>query len=516
MIDYTAAPTINSVQAQIRRTRRMQALGTLGWLGLTGLIALVGVRTGPNAALIAWLLFVGCILATLINPRYGLYLTIGLSLVSDRTLAYWYPFVKNFSSHESLLFLHNAAIVSPLELFLCLVYVSWLGRFIVQRKPLKLYFGPLFWPPMIFIAFISFGLLHGLARGGNLTIALWEVRAIYYLPMMFFLASNLIETRRQLSKVIWIIAIALFIKGLFGVVYVGTELSFKIGTVDRIAEHVMSILFNSMFVLVIALMLFRGRPLKLMVFPILVPVMALSHLANNRRSSFIALGVALVFLGIALYFENRRLFWTLAPPFALLGVIYLAAFWNSSGALGLPANAVKSVLGEPDERDASSNLYRMYENMNIMFTIKTAPITGVGFGNKFLFLVSMADISSHFVFWEYITHNSVLWVWMKAGAGGFLSMIFMIGTSIMLGARRVLEVPPGELRAIAAAGTAYIVMHFIFTYVDMAWDPVSMVYIGTIMGIINCLPRIADHEEAQQTPRWPWQEIGTGSTVAGR
>ena len=93
--------------------------------------------------------------------------------MGDGILIPWYPFVKNFSSAESIFFIHKSLIISPLEVYLLVTLVSWLGRAAMERK-FKFYTGPLFWPAMVFTAFIIFGIAYGLSCGGNVNVALWE------------------------------------------------------------------------------------------------------------------------------------------------------------------------------------------------------------------------------------------------------------------------------------------------------------------------------------------------------
>jgi len=219
----------------------------------------------------------------------------------------------------------------------------------------------------------------------------------------------------------------------------------------------------------------------------------------------------LLCVAIILYRENRRVFWRIIPILSLIGLVYVAAFWNSSGGIGGPARAIRSVIApQPGGRDDSSNVYRVLENLNSRFTIKQRPLTGVGFGNKFYIAVPMPDIS-FFIWWEYITHNSILWFWMQSGIGGFISLLVMVGMAVMVGVRALWRMPGGDLSAFALMATLYVVMHFIYAYVDMSWEAQSMIYVGVMMGLINNMERIANLEQVAVRPalhpqqRWPWQ-----------
>ncbi len=494
--------TVTSVE---RRETITWWLLFLGFLGVTGMFGLSMLRSGPDMAMLGWFCYLTGVWLILHQPRYGVYLILGLSLVGDMALASWYPFVKNFSSAESLLYMNDALIFSPAETYIVLTFISWLGRGIIQRK-IVWHTGPLFWPAMIFIGFITFGLAYGLMRGGNLNTGLWEARPIYYLPVMVVLTGNLIQTRDQVNKLIWIAMIAIFIDSMNGFLFVANTLNFQLHTVDRIAEHSASIHANTFFVLLLSTWMFRASYARRLIMPVMLPFVAVSYFANQRRAAFITLTIAIVLILAILYWENRQAFWLITPVLAVVGVAYLAAFWNSTGTLGMFASAIKSVVAEDasSAADQSSNLYRIIENVNTNFTIKNAPLTGVGFGNKFLIIWPMPDIS-FFIWWEYIVHNSVMWIWMKAGIGGFLSMIFLIGSTVMVGVQAFRRMPGRDLSAIALTATLYIIMHFVFAYVDMSWDNQSMIYVGTMMGLINGLESIVARPVLCQPKRWPWQ-----------
>jgi O-antigen ligase len=421
--------------------------------------------------------------------------------VGDGLLSPWYPFTKNLSSAESLLYIGRATSFSPAEIFIALTLISWLGRTVILRK-LKWFAGPLFLPALLFSAFITFGFVYGILNHGDSKIALWEVRSIYYLPIMLLLTSNLIETRAHVNCLIWFIVIALFIDSLAGASFVIFVLNFDLHAVEAIAEHSYSVHLNTLYVLAIGVWLFRGSWVKRIVLLLMMPTVLLSYFANQRRASYITLGVALLLIAIVLYRENRKTFWLIMPALGFIGLIYLAAFWNSTGGIGGPARAIRSVIApQPGGRDDASNVYRILENINTKFTITQRPLTGVGFGNKFYIIVPMPDIS-FFIWWEYITHNSILWMWIQTGVGGFVSMLFLIGMAVIVGVRALWRMPGGDLSAFALMAILYIIMHFIFAYVDMSWEAQSMIYVGTMMGLVNSLEQIVARREKPAQKCW--------------
>jgi hypothetical protein len=197
-----------------------------------------------------------------------------------------------------------------------------------------------------------------------------------------------------------------------------------------------------------------------------------------------------------LYKENRPAFWIIVPSLALLFTLYLVAFWNHPGKLGFAARAVKSQVApqQASMRDQASDIDRVMENYNILYTIRQAPLTGIGFGQMFTMAIPLPDIS-FFVWYRYITHNSIGWMWMKTGIGGFIAMLFLVGLSIMAGIHALFQISDRMMRVVLLTATLYILMHFVYAYVDMSWDSQSMIYVGTLMGVINCAERVGNGHE---------------------
>lgn len=498
-----------SVPYFAKRAQRVQAIWFTLFLSFTVWIIfrLMFSEKGADPSALAWTIFLVGVAAAFFRPRYGVYLILFLTLVGDSAMMGWYPFFKNFSSIESLLYVNDQLIISPLEAFIALTYLSWLVRSIWTRR-LNLYTGSLFFPALLFGAFMVFGMAYGIRRGGSITIGLWEVRPILYLPAMIILVSNVLEKREHVRTLVWWIMGALFIEGIVGCYTFFVVLGMDLGNLEAITEHSAAIHMNTLFVLAAAGWLYGTSRYHRLTLILMVPPVFITYLVTQRRASYVALIIALIFMAIILYKENQKLFWVLVPASAFFGLAYIGVFWNASGALGMPAQAVKSVVAQDQAnlKDQRSNLYREIENVNTAFTIRQMPLTGVGFGNKFFILVPLPDIS-FFEWWEYITHNSVLWIWMKTGVGGFFSMIFLLGMSIMTGVRMLWRMPKGELSAIALTMLLYVIMHFIYAYVDMSWEAQSMVYLGTAMGLLNCMERIVSQPVPLGFKRWRWSPV---------
>jgi O-antigen ligase len=500
--------------------QRLASVRWWGWFGLTvaltvAILAII-IVSGPNPASAAWLMYFAGMILILFRPRMGIYLVVLLTLAADNILLPAYPFIKNFTSSESLFHVPNSSLIfSPLETYLVLTVFSWLGRAVYRRAAIgqwrfNLRGGPLLGPVIFFTLFILLGLGWGLARGGDSNIALWEVRPILYLPLMFALTTNLIRTRVQVNRAIWLAMAGLFVVALTGIATWMAAPRAVDGRVEWVIEHGTAVRLNTVFVLMATAFVYRASRAKRIALPIMTLFALYTYVLSQRRAAILALALAFGLMLILLAQQNRRIFWRVAPPFALLSISYLAAFWNRAGPLGLPARAVRSVLRSSSGNwlEDASTFYRLVENINISHTLRQAPLTGVGFGHPFHIIVPMPDIS-FFEWWQYIPHNSILWIWIETGVFGFFAMAFLIGAAIVRGVRVVRAIPESavsgwrDLSAIALTASLYVVMHFTYAYVDMAWDMQSMVYMGLMIGLINSLHWIAGRRAAAPTPAAP-------------
>ena len=504
MLDTTLTQRpVTTVQEQLLRNRRTQIILVLGMIAaslVTGFL-MISTRTGIGA--IFWGFFIIAAGLVLYQPRVGLYMLLFFGLIGDANLLPNFPFDKNMSSSESFFYLHDALIVNPLELFMGIMLVGWIGRKLMRRS-FRFESGELLLPVLIFTGFIFLGLIWGLSTGGDARIAIWESRAMLYLPIMVILVTNLVKKREHFSHMMWVAMLALLFENVVAVYIFATRYGFSTSALERLTEHGASIHTNTVYIFIILLFVYKGSSLNKRFFlPFWILPCIVAYLAAQRRAAFLSMGMGVLLVFFLLYRENRRAFWLVTPPAIVIGTAYVLAFWNVTNPIGLPAQALKSVLVE-DTSDYGSNLYRIIENYNIAFTIHQHPLTGVGFGRPFYVVWSLPDIT-FFEFWEYITHNSIVYVWMKMGVGGFMALFYMIASVIGKGVKATVRMPGGDMSAIVGTMTIYVIMHFLFAYVDISWDTQNMIYLGTAFGIINSIERVVGSTVELAAKRWPWQ-----------
>ena len=117
--------------------------------------------------------------------------------------------------------------------------------------------------------------------------------------------------------------------------------------------------------------------------------------------------------------------------------------------------------------------------------------------------VPLPDIS-FFEFWEYLPHNSVLWVWLKIGFFGFVAMLFLFARAVQHGTRSALSVRTPSTPRSSSSACHYVVMFLVFAYVDIAWDIRSTVFLGARVRAVRRLPN-GRRRAAPVRPRGPAQ-----------
>jgi len=116
---------------------------------------------------------------------------------------------------------------------------------------------------------------------------------------------------------------------------------------------------------------------------------------------------------------------------ALLITAFLTAFCNVQH--GLNGQLVRPIQSQfdPTYRDYLSNIYRQAENVNLQQSFQTNKLIGMGFGMPFLTVLAQADISNIYPLWNYIPHNTLLWIGMRMGAVGNAAFWGLVAMAVL-------------------------------------------------------------------------------------
>lgn len=406
--------------------------------------------------------------------------------------------------------------LNPFEITMAIILVAWAMR---GRRDRRFHFerGLLFWPVVIFGGMLLFSLLWGaIQSGSNFTVALWEIRALAFGILAYFLIGILFTHRRDLNTLTWVILIAATSLGIEDIIRYWFFLpGHVVGDLDY--DHADAVLLAGAILLSLGMLLLGStRRQKLFVLTSL-PINIIAIMVTHRRAGFAALAIGLVFLAIILLRANKRLFFKIVPVTALILSIYVGAEWNcnSGSSLCQPARAISSQFN-PDPRDAASNAYRDTERFDLILNIQSNPITGLGFGQKFVFYVPLPDLS-FWEFWQYTPHNEILWVWMKMGVFGFMAFWWLVASALYRSGRLIQVLGAAgddKARALLAAAACLIVMQMTVSYVDLGLtDSRSMLMLWVMLGVIGHLPAILQRSTDTDVPGPSTRRIKDGRTT---
>jgi hypothetical protein len=183
---------------------------------------------------------------------------------------------------------------------------------------------------------------------------------------------------------------------------------------------------------------------------------------------------------------RRPLIRNLALVLAAGSLLYVPLFWQSSSLLAEPARAIRSAIA-PDERDRLSNVYRNYENANLMSDIRRSTPLGQGFGVPIDYSTfpghDVADQGDKTL--RYTPHDGILYVWMVAGIPGALVFWFVLAAALIAGCR-LTRSPDRQLALFGTFAVCAVLAYVIEGYYDfgLSWYRVA-VLMGCVLGALD-------------------------------
>jgi O-antigen ligase len=454
------------------------------------------------------------------RPIRGLYIIFGAALLleqfalnfsdslTDRT-----AFFENLNNSSSAL---SGIPITPAEIVMLAAILIWVASSISNRS-LELPKGPIVKAYVAFVLVVVFAEIQGLAAGGNFLISLWELRPQAYALVAFLLAASLVRTRADLIRLAGIFVAIVTIKGLIADYRYIVTLHRNLNGIESIMAHEESYFFAVFLVAVLGVVLWsKDKRIRIAAIALAL-IVGLGLNANHRRAGVLALMVGVVlFAVLASRFDvaNRRRVVTGAVISAIVAGAFVIAFWDhQSGLIGEMVRPFHSI-SAPDERDASSNLYRQAEDANLLLTFRSSPIVGVGFGRPMLYAFRMVDITSLYPLWNYIPHNTLLWIGMRMGIIGFVTFFGLLAMAVLRACLVAQNTRDVLLRGFAIFAVVAIGMELAVGYVDLQLDNYrNLIFLGALLGVIHRLPAIARADpEPTITPRVQPEGISAGAS----
>lgn len=374
-----------------------------------------------------------------------------------------------------------------------------------------------------FFCVVALAELNGIMSGGNWNISLWELRPQVYGFVLFLLTSTLVRTRRDVVTIAVVFLACATFKAALGFNRYFFVLHQDLNGREAILGHEDSyflLLFAVAFV--VSLIWARRRKVVLPML-LLTPLATITMLENQRRVAMVALwGAIVVVVVMAIFLEPRLrkglIIVTTVVVVAFIG--FVQAEWNQeNGLAGQIVRPVHAMVGQVDQRDYLSDLYRINENADLITTYATSPVIGYGFGKPMLVPFPLADIAQQDPFWQYITHNSILWIGMRMGMIGMAAFWALIGMIVMQGIRMARAQTDPFLRGVAVFALAAVAAQLVVGYGDLQMEAQrNMVFFGVMVGLMEALARVrvAVEEPAPAPGLTRWQPSPALVTVVRR
>ncbi len=464
---------------------------------VTPFLVLAGLSFGPSLLLsVAIALTVAMAIARW--PVTGFFIVTGCvvlidqaplqaSVFTDRLYVYYWP-----PALEGLI----ERPIGFLFLFILLVIIC---RDLVKRQWF-LRGGMMLIPFLLFFLCLAFGAFYGYLTGGDVKIIVVELRPFIYMFESYLLAYNMVTSKQHIRLFFWMVIIGAGFKALQGFYLYFIALHGQLLT-DSLMSHEEFFFFAALLVLVFLFSIhYRYRP-QLIASLIVMPFVIVTLILNQRRADYIALVAGLGVAWILTYatMPRSRKFLVILLLFSLLlGGGYVALFYNSTQGFAEPARAIVAVFkpGLSDFRDAASNQYRVVENFDLKFTIlHNNPFIGLGFGKPYLQPIPLTTlfqgIGAADIYYGYVPHNNIYWVWMRLGAIGFLAFWYLIGSIIVRGSLIARRLQDPYLRLVAIFVVAVVYIEIIVSFADyQLFFYRNVIYIGLLAGILAKLPEL--------------------------
>ena len=354
--------------------------------------------------------------------------------------------------------------------------------------------GPLLVPIGVYLLFVVMGWINGILSGGDFKISLQEVRPQLYFGLAYLLAVNIVQERREVLVLLWITVVCIGIKAALLTARRYVTLHGLPIPDQGVGSHEEAFMMDAFLLLLLSLSLCRALPRLRRLMWALLPLVVIADLALNRRAATAALVIAVPIVLLAAYQalpDRRRWIVALGILITVSFSVYYPLFKNSDSAFAQPARAIKSNF-QPDARDASSNASRDNENIDLMATIRSAPLQGYGYGRPFFQIIPMDDVIRLYELEPYIPHNQILWIWERVGSFGFLAFWMMI-SAIIIFAGQTIRAPGADslTKAVGIFALLMTVMLVMFGLLDLQLSNFrDVLFSGIWAGVLGAMPAL--------------------------
>jgi hypothetical protein len=415
------------------------------------------------------------------------------NVVTDRlNVYYWPPALEGLPER-------------PIGFLFLVILFSMICHRLSKGQPL-LKGGALLVPFLLFFLCLAGGALYGWTTGGDTKIIVVELRPFIYLFESYLVAYNLASRKSHVRIFFWFVIVGAGVKALQGIYIYFIALHGQLGD-NTVLSHEESYFFIGLLLLVVLLSLHQRYRPQLVAALCVLPFVVVTLVLNDRRADYVALLAGLGTAWTLMFLckpQARKLLVIVGVSSLVLGAGYIAVFANSTAGYAKPASAIIAVFHPNlnDTRDNNSNAYRNIENLDLKYTIQHNNfLFGLGFGKPYLQPTPLTTVFQNIqavdIYYNYVPHNNIYWIWMRLGAVGFLVFWFLISSIIARGSIIARQLRDPYLQLVAIYAVAMTIMEIIVALADyQLFFYRNVIYLGLLAGILMKLPEL-DKEESR-------------------
>jgi hypothetical protein len=326
--------------------------------------------------------------------------------------------------------------------------------------------------------------VHGIGAGGDIQMINMQVQPFLMTLIMGYVLATSVVTERDVVQLGRVVIAAACVKATMAV-WVRQVVGLSYERVTYATTHGDSLSFVTAAALLVAAVI-GGQIRRTWLAIGLLMVILAGIQANNRRIAWMEL---FAIIGTLYWIwpasRGKRRLTRAALAISPILLVYIGIGWNSSASIFAPVHVFRSV--EDGDIDRST-LYRDLEDFNLVATFNDAPLIGSGLGRPFKQVIKLDDISKAFPQWEFMPHNSILWLLSATGVFGFIGIWATPITVLLLAAR-------SYWRPVSAADrvAAFVVIATVEAYVIQCWGDMgfsenkAMILIAITLAVTNRL-----------------------------
>lgn len=334
----------------------------------------------------------------------------------------------------------------------------------------------------LLLSFATIGWLiaWGVLRGGVFREALWQFRALLFMPVVAMLSLLAFDFPKDLRLLGRVLVLGSVVKALLGT-YFMYAVAFPSGEYPpHTTGHNDTMVFSIGVVLALARIWERPSWRHIGEALLWLPFLAMALRLNDRRIAYVDIVLALGFIYLMSPMHRvKRALTQFAVAMVPVLLLYTAVGWNQRGGVFKPVAKLRSIVAPAAEtEEESSNAERDIENFNLLKSWERDMVLGQGFGHAFTEFIPSNDFAQSA--FGHIGHNSVLWLLWIGGIAGFFGVWLYLGVTSFFFARAIKVVDDTNERIGLLVAISIIITYLLQAFGDMGTQAMQFVFFVSV------------------------------------